>query len=316
MLNAIIISLLPSVVKKYIYRLKGFNVSKKCKLGFGAIINVEICEIQDYTRVASFSYIKARKLVLEKESKIKSFSYIKAYQVNLGAASIISNFVIIRASHLSESSKINVGKLVHIFPFSVIDCTRGVSIGDYSGIGSFTNIYTHGSYRSILNGYPVDYGDVAIGKNVELTYNVFVAPGVTIHDNSTVAYGAFVNKDVEKDSLCGGLPARTIRNDYLGKELSTEEKNQVLNLIFSALLEELKFKQIDYNQVEYMFDLNTEIGSKKQYIICFSLNEEISVDKKAVFTIGKETCNYKKNDKIIDSIISLYSRYGIRFLRD
>ena len=52
---------------------------------------------------------------------------------------------------------------------------------------------------------------VVIGKNVWIGSNVTIVPGVTIGDNSVIAAGAVVSKDIPADSVAVGCPARVIK---------------------------------------------------------------------------------------------------------
>lgn len=59
---------------------------------------------------------------------------------------------------------------------------------------------------------------IKIGKNVRIGANATVVPGVTIGDGAIVAAGAVVTKDVPKNVIAGGVPAKII------KALDTEDK--------------------------------------------------------------------------------------------
>lgn len=53
--------------------------------------------------------------------------------------------------------------------------------------------------------------DIVVGSGCWLGVRSTVLGGVTIHDGSAVAACACVNRDVEADTLVGGVPARQIR---------------------------------------------------------------------------------------------------------
>ena len=52
---------------------------------------------------------------------------------------------------------------------------------------------------------------IRIGKNVWIGSNAVITRGVTIGDNAVVAAGAVVTKDVEANTVVGGIPAKFIR---------------------------------------------------------------------------------------------------------
>ncbi|MBM3249752.1 MAG: acyltransferase [Candidatus Omnitrophica bacterium] len=54
--------------------------------------------------------------------------------------------------------------------------------------------------------------DVIIGKNVWIGNRCMVLKGVTIGDNSVIAAGSVVTKDIPANVLAGGVPAKIIRN--------------------------------------------------------------------------------------------------------
>lgn len=53
--------------------------------------------------------------------------------------------------------------------------------------------------------------DITIGNNVWVGYGAQIMPGVCIGDNSIVGAGAVVTKNVEANSVVGGVPAKLIR---------------------------------------------------------------------------------------------------------
>ena len=52
---------------------------------------------------------------------------------------------------------------------------------------------------------------VTIGKDCCIGGNATILPGVTIGDNVVVAAGAVVTKDLPSNTVCGGVPARVLR---------------------------------------------------------------------------------------------------------
>lgn len=63
------------------------------------------------------------------------------------------------------------------------------------------------------------FGKVEIGNNVHIGFNSIIMPGVKIGDNVIVGCGAIVTKNIPKNSVAVGTPARVIESidEYLLK---------------------------------------------------------------------------------------------------
>ena len=61
--------------------------------------------------------------------------------------------------------------------------------------------------HELKKDYGHTFGDIFIGRNVWIGSNVTVLSGVTIGENSVIAAGAVVTKDVPKNCLAAGVPA-------------------------------------------------------------------------------------------------------------
>jgi hypothetical protein len=93
-----------------------------------------------------------------------------------------------------------------------INPTKPVVIGDDTGIGGHCLIFTHGAWLSNLEGYPVTYEPVTLGKSVWLPWRVFLMPGTTIGDGSVIGANSLVSGTIPPMSLAVGSPAKVIRS--------------------------------------------------------------------------------------------------------
>jgi acetyltransferase-like isoleucine patch superfamily enzyme len=106
---------------------------------------------------------------------------------------------------------ITIGKFVFINSGCRFQDQAGITIGDGTLIGHNAVLVTlnHGiapNDRRTL--YPAP---IVIGKNVWIGASVTIIPGVTIGDNSVIAAGAVVTKDVPENVVVGGVPAKVIK---------------------------------------------------------------------------------------------------------
>ena len=93
------------------------------------------------------------------------------------------------------------------------DLEAPVTVGDRVGFSPQVSVIT--SAHNIGSGHnrvgAMQPQPVVIEDAVWLGVRCTILPGVTIHQGAVVAAGAVVSKDVPKDTIVGGVPARVIR---------------------------------------------------------------------------------------------------------
>ena len=97
--------------------------------------------------------------------------------------------------------KLKFGTNFDIGGFTYINCEYGVEIADYVQIGSHCSIYSHSTIDN-------KKGKVILEKNCKIGTHSTIMPNVTIGENSIVAAYSFVTKNVPKDQLWIGIPAK------------------------------------------------------------------------------------------------------------
>ena len=116
-----------------------------------------------------------------------------------------------------------------LFPPFYTDCGKNIKLGKHVFINSGCKfqdqggiddgaLIGHNAVLATLNHNPEPEkrdnllpAPIHIGKRVWLGANVTILPGVTIGDNAIVAAGAVVAKDVQPNTVVGGVPAKFIK---------------------------------------------------------------------------------------------------------
>ncbi len=105
-----------------------------------------------------------------------------------------------------------IGKHCWIGPFTIIDGSGGLRVGDYCTISTGVHIYTHDNLKQTLSGgkIAIEREKVTIGSNVYIGPQSIITKGISIGNCSVIAANSFVNKNVEDFEIVAGNPAKKI----------------------------------------------------------------------------------------------------------
>ena len=106
---------------------------------------------------------------------------------------------------------LKIGRNVFINSCCQFQDQGGIEIDDGTLVGPKTVIATLNHNINPTKRANLIPKPVKIGKNVWIGANVTILPGVTIGDGAVIAAGAVVNKDVEANTVVGGVPAKLIK---------------------------------------------------------------------------------------------------------
>ncbi|MFN2464825.1 MAG: acyltransferase [Candidatus Dormibacteria bacterium] len=116
----------------------------------------------------------------------------------------------------SPQAEIRIGANVRLNGAG-LQAASGITIGDNCILGSCTIVDT--DHHSVgvdrrTSGAPPAVAPIRIGNNVWVAGMAAVLKGVTIGDDSVVAFGAVVAADVPAGVVVAGNPARVVKNLY------------------------------------------------------------------------------------------------------
>ena len=106
---------------------------------------------------------------------------------------------------------ITIGNNVFINAGCKFQDQGGIFIGDGALIGHNVVLATLNHDLDPAKRQQLHPGRIIIGKGVWIGANATVTAGVTVGDNAVIAAGAVVNKDVEANTVVGGVPAWKIK---------------------------------------------------------------------------------------------------------
>lgn len=132
---------------------------------------------------------------------------------------------------LSELFGYQVPSSFRVFPPFYTDFGKNITVGEGVFINACCHFQDHGGviigdgcqighnvvFATLNHGLPPEErqttypAPIVLGRNVWVGSNATILPGMTIGDNAVVGAGAVVTKDVEANTIVGGVPAKLIK---------------------------------------------------------------------------------------------------------
>lgn len=138
---------------------------------------------------------------------------IRALFSQLIGKKVDASFLLIPPFYTAGGDEISVGRNVFVNQNCTFYDLGGLNIADDVMIGPSVSLITTGhplepsERRAATTGKPI-----VIERNVWIAAGATIIGGVTVGENSVVAAGSVVTKDVPPNTLAGGNPARVIRS--------------------------------------------------------------------------------------------------------
>lgn len=327
------VGILPSFLKKIIYRLKGYKIGKNVSFSLGSVIIGKNVFIDDNVSFGFTTVVRGKEINIGRYVSIGSMTMIDTEKIIIGEDTRINENVIIGGIKTPDSM-ISIGKRVIIMEYSFINPTKPIIIGDDTGIGGHCLLFTHGSWLSQLDGFPVTFAPITLGRKVWLPWRVFIMPGVTIGDEVVIGANSLITKSLPSNVLAAGNPAQIIKENYPPK-ISDEKRDSILASIISDFLEYLSYNGISSSRQDFNNNILIEFSKKnKKHKMLFlkDNNKELLQNHKLDILVcdfegssdtiypSKMILNLKNKTRIGSSDLGeefakFISRYGVRFDR-
>ena len=160
--------------------------------------------MRHYSREAQKITMKINTAYHEPEEMIELFSEL------IGKA-VDPTFRLFPPFYTDFGKNITLGKNVFINSDCKFQDQGGIFIDDGALIGHGVVLATLNHDLAPAKRQQLHPAPIHIGKNVWIGANAVICAGVTVGDNAVVAAGAVVVKDVEANTVVGGVPAKLIK---------------------------------------------------------------------------------------------------------
>lgn len=155
---------------------------------------------------------EALKITMELNSRYHTEAEIRMLMEKLTGRKIDETFSMFPPFYTDCGKNIKIGKNVFINSACMFQDQGGIEIGDGTLIGHNVVMATLNHNMKVESRANIIPKPIKIGKNVWIGANVTICQGVEIGDGAIIAAGAVVNKNVEKNIVVGGVPAKFIKN--------------------------------------------------------------------------------------------------------
>lgn len=154
---------------------------------------------------------EALQITMELNSKYHTAEEIRALMEQLTGRAVDESLSMFPPFYTDCGKNIKIGKRVFINAGCKFQDQGGIEIGDGTLIGHNVVMATlNHSMRVEARGNMLP-APIKIGQNVWIGANATICQGVEIGDGAVIAAGAVVTKNVEKNTVVGGVPAKWIK---------------------------------------------------------------------------------------------------------
>ena len=191
------------------------RIGQNVAIGKNTTIRASVCIIDDYCKIGDNNSILVEGAFhLRNNGFIGNSNNFTAREILFGDYLFLdSNVMIGHGGRFSYDSFLKVGKGVMICAWVKLNTNYSITIGDDVGIGEYVDVWTHGSYPAVLNGFPAEFGPVEIGSHVWLPAKSTVLANIKIGDNVVIGVNSLINKNLPSGCFAAGMPIKIIREN-------------------------------------------------------------------------------------------------------
>ena len=197
----------------------GHKIGRNVHISILTVLHAPKIEIGDNVRIGPLNIIKC------------------GDEVKIGFSSQISFLVIIYGR-----GSFRLGARSYVSVKTFIDTAGGVEIGDYSGTGPGTMIFSHASFLPPTKGFPRVINKTTIGNYVWLGGLNFVTAGTVIGDHVMSLPGSVISKKVESEIFFIGKDQQLTLNKVCKRMSEIETRSLVKEILQDfAQMEKMDF---------------------------------------------------------------------------
>jgi acetyltransferase-like isoleucine patch superfamily enzyme len=140
-----------------------------------------------------------------------SVDHVRQYLSNIIGVEIDNSTTIFPPFYTNFGRFIQIGKYVFInHDCSFLDM-GGITLEDQVQIGPKVSLITENHPLDPADRKALKANPIVVKKNAWVGAGAIILPGVTIGENAVVAAGAVVSKNVEANTVVGGIPAKLLK---------------------------------------------------------------------------------------------------------
>jgi acetyltransferase-like isoleucine patch superfamily enzyme len=152
------------------------------------------------------------RLLVQKMNNATTAEEVIALLGQITGKAIDASVAVFTPLYINYGKNTSIGKNVFINFDCVFLDLGGIIIEDNVMLAPKVSLLSESHPISPEDRHALVPGKIHIKKNVWIGAGATILPGVTIGENSVVAAGAVVNKDVPDNSIVGGVPSKFIKS--------------------------------------------------------------------------------------------------------